>query len=69
MKETVLAVREMDRNELELEIEALTNVINKLFDNKTLGPRVEELERATMLRAHYKGLLELHVAFYGGTNG
>jgi hypothetical protein len=66
MKETVLAVREMDWAELKMIIAGL-DVIVDLYQHP--GKSTEQLTRAILLRAHYIDLLELHIRFYGGNNG
>ena len=66
MKETVLAVREMDREELEMVIAGLDTVVDQY---QLPGESTEQLTRAILLRAYYIDLLELLIRFYGGTNG
>lgn len=66
MKETVLAVREMDREELEIAVAGMELMVD--FYRRTEGTD-SQLERAVLLRAYYKNLLDLHKEFYGGRDG
>ena len=66
MKETVLAVREMDWAELKMVIAGLDLIVD-LYQRP--GKSTEHLSRAVLLRAHYIDLLELHIRFYGGNDG
>ncbi len=65
MKETLLAVREMSREDLDIAVAGMELMVD--FYQRTEGTD-SQLESAILLRAYYKTLLDLHKQFYGGTD-
>ena len=61
--DTVISLRAMDREELEMVIAGLDGVVEHW--QESVG-HADQLEKSILLRAYYKDLLEFHNRIYGG---